>query len=150
MTPTAIASPSSTSGTTTQYTANDLNEYTQVGGTTYQYDANGDLISSTDSGGTTTYSYNVLGQLVSAVSPTGTTTYQYDALGYLVSETVNGQVTNNLVDPTGLGEVVAQFNGAGRRLIANYTYGLGLVSQVSGTGCTSPTTISTSPGIRRS
>ena len=66
-------------GTTTQYTANNLNEYTHVGNSTVQYDANGDLVSSTNSSGTTTYTYNVLGQLTSATSPSGSTTYQYDA-----------------------------------------------------------------------
>ena len=117
-------------GTATQYDANDLNEYTQGGDTTYQYNADGDLISSTDSSGTTTYSYNVLGQLTSVNSPASTTTYQYDALGFLVSEAVNGQVTDNLIDPTGLGNVVAQLNGTGN-VTAQYTYGLGLVSQVA-------------------
>ena len=121
-------------GTTTQYTTNNLDEYTKVGNTTYQYNANGDLISQTDSTGTTTYSYNVLGELVGVVSPTaGTTTYQYDALGYMVSHTENGQVTTNLIDPTGLGNVVGQFNSAGG-VLDHYTYGLGLTSQVTGAG----------------
>ena len=63
----------------------------------------------------------------------GTTTYQYDALGYLVSETVNGQTTHNLIDPTGLGSVIAQFNTAGN-VVAQYTYGAGLVSQITPAG----------------
>ena len=48
---------------------------------------------------------------------------------------VNGTQTNYLVDPTGLGNVVASYNGSGS-LIAHYNYGLGLVSQTgpSGTG----------------
>ena len=122
-------------GTTTQYTANDLDEYTQAGDTTYRYDADGDLISSTNSSGTTTYSYNVLGQLTSAVSPSGTTTYTYDALGQLVSENVNGTVTNLLNDPTGMGNIVGQFTASGST-IAQYAYGLGLVSQTDGAGDT--------------
>ena len=121
-------------GQTTQYTTNDLDEYTQAGSTTYQYNANGDMISQTDSTGTTTYSYNALGQLVSEVSPTsGTETFQYDALGYRVSQTQNGQVTNNLIDPLSLGNVVGQFHGNGGAL-AHYTYGIGLTSQVTAAG----------------
>ncbi len=115
---------------TTSYTVNNLNQYTQVGGTTYVYDTAGRLISSSDNSGTTTYTYNAFGQVTSVVSPSGTTTYQYDALGFLVSQTVNGQVTNNLIDPTGLGNVFSQTNGNGG-LQAHYTYGLGLVSQVN-------------------
>jgi len=122
-----------TNGTTTNYTTNNLNQYTQVGDTTYQYDANGELIASTNSSGTTTYQYNALGQLVSVASPTGTTTYQYNALGQLVSENVNGTVTNLLVDPTGLGNVVGQFTSSGDP-VAQYAYGLGLVSQTTTSG----------------
>jgi RHS repeat-associated protein len=116
------------------YTTDNMNQYTAVGAATYKYDADGNLISETNSTGTTTYTYNLLGQLAEVVSPTtGTTTYQYDALGNLVSQTVNGQTTHYLVDPTGLGNVVGQFNASGR-VVAQYTYGNGLVSQISSSG----------------
>ena len=124
-------------GTTSVYTTNDLDEYTQGGSTIYQYDANGDLVFSTDGTGTTTYSYNVLGQLTSEVTSSGVvTSYTYDALGYLVSETQNGQTTDNVIDPTGdggLGDIVAQLDGGGG-VVAQYTYGLGLASQVNAAG----------------
>jgi RHS repeat-associated protein len=141
-------------GATTDYTSNSVNEYTSVGGVTYTYDAAGNLISN----GTNTYTYNVFGQLTSVTTPTGTTQSAYDALGNLVSATTNGQTTQYLVDPTGfgsarlvsavgtplvpgtqvsasagLGTVVGTYNGSGN-LIANYTYGLGLVSQVTPSG----------------
>ncbi len=124
-------------GVTSQYTANSLNEYTSVGGATDSYDANGNLISQTSSSGTTTYSYNALGELTQVVSPSaGVTTYQYDALGYLVAQDQNGKTTENLIDPVGaggLGDVVGQFDNTGST-IAQYAYGLGLVSQVSAAG----------------
>ena len=122
-----------TNGQSTAYASNDLNEYTQAGDTTYQYDANGNLVASTNSSGTTGYDYNVLGQLVSVVSPSGTTTYQYNGLGQLVSEDVNGTVTNLLNDPTAYGTVVGQFSAGGSPL-AQYAYGLGLVSQTTAGG----------------
>ena len=56
------------------------------------------------------------------------TTFQYSPLGFLVGENVGGTQTNYLVDPTGVGNVVASYNGSGS-LIADYIYGLGLVSQ---------------------
>ena len=62
-----------------------------------------------------------------------TASYGYDPLGNRVSQTVNGVTTNFQIDPTGLGNVVATF-GAGGALTAHYTYGLGLVSQVSASG----------------
>ncbi len=126
----------STDGTTTSDSSNADNEITQVGSTTYTYDANGNLATVTDASGTTTYTYNDLNQLVSITAPDGTvTTFQYSPLGFLVGENVGGTQTNYLVDPTGLGNVVASYNGSGS-LIADYIYGLGLVSQTgpSGTG----------------
>ncbi len=123
-------------GATTSYVTNDLKEYTQVGGTTYQYDADGNMISATDATGTTTYSYNVQNQLIGVTGPSGTAAYQYDPFGNLVATTQNGQTTQYLVDPVGLGNVVAAYTGAGS-LIANYTYGLGLTGQVTASGAVS-------------
>ena len=80
-----------------------------VGGTTYKYDADGNLISMTDASGTTTYTYDSLNRLVSVTSPTDSWIYEYDALGNLVATIHNGQMTDNLVDPTGLGNVVGQY-----------------------------------------
>ncbi len=124
------------SGATTSYSSNDDNEITQAGSATYTYDANGNLASVTDSGGTTTYGFNDLNQLKSITSPDGTvTSFQYSPLGFLVGENVGGTQTSDLVDPAGGGNVVASYNGSGS-LIADYTYGLGLVNQTgpSGTG----------------
>ena len=117
-------------GVTTNYTSNSVNEYTAVGATTYDYDADGNLVSMTDASGTTTYSYNSLNQLTGVNSPSGSSSYQYDALGNLVATTADGQTTDNLVDPTGQGNLVGQYTTSGS-LIAGYTYGLGLVSQVT-------------------
>ena len=61
--------------------------------------------------------------------PGGTWTNQYDVFGGLAATTANGQTTQYLIDPVGLGNVVATYNGSGG-LIAHYTYGTGLTSQV--------------------
>ena len=122
--------------TPTNYASNADNEITQVGQATYTYDANGNLATVTDASGTTTYNYNDLNELVSITAADGTvTTFQYSPLGFMTGMIVNGTQTNYLVDPTGLGNVVAAYDGSGS-LIADYNYGLGLVSQTgpSGTG----------------
>jgi len=120
--------------TTTSYQSNADNEITQVGTATYQYDANGNLHTVIDSSGTTTYTFNDLNQLISIIAPDGTTTaFQYSPLGFLVGENVGGTQTNFLVDSSGLGNVVASYDGSGS-LIANYSYGLGLVSQTGPSG----------------
>ena len=53
---------------------------------------------------------------------------------YQISSTVNGQTTNNLIDPFGLGNVAAQFDGSSETPVAHYTYGKGWSSQVSASG----------------
>jgi RHS repeat-associated protein len=117
-------------GVTTVYTTNNMNEYTQVGETTYTYNKNGDMTSATDATGTTTYAHDQENQLVGVATPSGDgSTYIYDALGYRVSSVQNGQHVNNLIDPSGLGNIVGQFD-ASNNLITDYTYGIGLVSQV--------------------
>ncbi len=120
-------------GVTTNYMVNNLNEYTQVGDTTYSYDLNGNLTATTGPSGTTTYTYNAQNQLSGVASAAGTWTYQYDAFGNRIGSTQNGATTQYLIDPSGLGNVVATFDGSGT-LTAHYTYGLGLVNQVAAGG----------------
>ena len=122
------------SGTPTSYTTNNLNEYTAAGATTYRYDAAGNLIAQTDASGTTSYAYDQNGRLTQVVSPTaGVTIYLYDAVGNRIATIHNGQRTNDLIDSTGIGSVVAQYDGSGN-LIDHYVYGLDLTSQVTAAG----------------
>ena len=116
-------------GVTTAYATNNVNKYTSVGGVKYTYDANGNLTSD----GVNTYAYNSVNQLVSVNGPAGTTTYTYNALGQRVASTANGQTTQYLIDPSGLDNLVGQYTGGGS-LIADYTYGLGLTSEVTTNG----------------
>jgi RHS repeat-associated protein len=119
-------------GTTTAYSSNSLNQYTVAGATTYQFDLDGNLTRATGPGGTTNYTYDSLNRLVQVAGPAGTWQYRYDALGHRTAVTVNGQQTDYLVDPTGLGDVVAAFDGSPTPT-ASYAYGLGLVA-TAGTG----------------
>jgi RHS repeat-associated protein len=115
-------------GTPVSYVSNNMNQYTAVGAAAYTYDDDGNLISETNAAGTSTYSYDVENRLVQAITPEGTWEYEYDALGNRRATVHNGQRTEFLLDPAGLINVVAQYDGAGG-LLANYTYGLGLVSE---------------------
>jgi RHS repeat-associated protein len=120
-------------GVQTAYAANNLNQYTTVGTASYTYDTDGNLLSVTDGGVTTSYVYNAERRLVSVVGPAGTWTYEYDALGNRVAVVHDGVRTEYLVDPTGLGDVAAEYNGAGA-LVAHYTQGSGLTSRVDAGG----------------
>ena len=129
----------------TTYAVNNLNQVTSsttagVGTTTYQFDADGNLIATAAPGGnTTTNTFNSLNQLTAVNGPGMAATYFYDPLGNLVSQTSNGATTNYQIDPIELGNVVASFNGTGvynnsGGLMAHYTYGHGLTSQVAASG----------------
>ncbi len=118
-------------GTATNYTSNNLNEYTNVGNAVYTYDTDGNLTSKIEGGQTSNYTYDVENRLVKVVSPTGTWDYKYDGLGNRTATIENGQRTDYLVDPTGLGNIVGEYNNAGN-LVADYNYGIGLVSRVNG------------------
>ena len=129
-------------GVTTTYAVNNVNEYTSstTAGvtTTYQYDLDGNPIAQTTGGSTTNYSFNALSQLTGINGPGLMASYVYDPLGDRVSQTVNGATTNFQVDPL-IGGVVAAFGGTSAYnnsdgLLAHYSYGLGLVSQVSASG----------------
>ncbi len=122
-------------GATTVYTTNNMNEYTQAGGTHYAYDADGNMISATDGSDTTTYTFNSQNQLTAVNGPSGSWSYQYDAFGNRVAATAGVVTTNYVIDPSGLGNVVGEYNAAGN-LVAHYNYGLGLVSQTTAAGST--------------
>jgi len=120
-------------GGTTAYTTNAMNQYQQVGSATFTYDANGNIVSRTDGNRTTTFEYNYENRLIRASSPEGTQEYSYDALGYRVGVRQNGVLTRYVVDPLGLGNVVAEYAENGN-LTARYTHGLGLVSKIDQSG----------------
>ncbi len=119
-------------GALTNYVANDLNQYTDVGDTAYHYDADGNLTSKTESGITTTYGYDAENRLVSVTTPTDTWAYEYDALGNRIASIHNDERTEYLLDPTGLVNVVGEYDGSGN-LLAHYSHGLGLESMANPT-----------------
>ncbi len=68
------------------YTANSLNQYTNVDGTGLSYDLNGNLTFD----GANTYTYDEENRLSSAVNADNATTYAYDAFNRRVSKALNG------------------------------------------------------------
>jgi len=114
------------------YYTNNMDQYLAVGAATYTYDADGNLSSETEEYGTRTYTYDADNRLVAATTPEGTVTYEYDLLGNRTATVCNGQRTEYLVDPFGLGNVVAEYDGNGN-LVARYVHSLGLVSRIDPT-----------------
>src|SRR5581483_11681791 len=69
-------------GTVTPYQTNDLNQYTMVGTASQSFDADGNLIGTSDGTGTSTFTYDDENRLVGVAGAGGTWTYQYDAFGH--------------------------------------------------------------------
>jgi len=111
---------------TTNYTANALNQYTAVGTVTPTYDGNGSLTSD----GTFTYCYDAENRLIAANSagtcaaPTTTiATYAHDAQGRRKSRTVNGTTTVFITDADN--REVLEYDGSTGAIQRWYAYGLG-------------------------
>ena len=111
-------------GVATNYVANNLNEYASVGGVACQYDADGNLTFD----GIRTYEYDAQKRLTRTTGPDGITEYEYDAFGTRTAKIMNGDRTEYLSDPIGLGNVVEEFDGSDN-LRARNTYGLNLISR---------------------
>ncbi len=100
------------------YATNNLNQYTDVGGTPYTYDANGNLISD----GIFTYGYDFDDRLVSVIGNGVNATYTYDPLGRRIKKEVNGEVVYYLHDGN---QIIEERNIAGG-LEASFVYGTGI------------------------
>lgn len=99
------------------YAVNGRNQYTQVGGTTHTWDANGNLTSD----GATTFGYDTENRLVSA-SDAKNATLSYDPLGRLYEVTTPSGVTRFVYDGDRL---IAEYDGSGA-LLRRYVHGAGV------------------------
>jgi RHS repeat-associated protein len=113
LTNTAYAFTDYTNGTT-GYSPNGLNQYAGVAGTSFSYDANGNLTSD----GQTSYTYDTENRLLSA-SGAHSATLTYDPLGRLFQIVSGSTTTQFLYDGD---ELVAEYNGAGA-LLRRYVHG---------------------------
>ncbi len=97
------------------YTTNGLNQYTEAGTASFQYDANGNLISE----GGNSFGYDAENRLVSATLGGVTTTLNYDPLGRLQRISLPANSTQFLYDGDALS---AEYDGAGN-MLARYVHG---------------------------
>ena len=102
-------------GTNTLYTANGLNEYTQVGSMLISYDKNGNLTSAS----TGSYNYDAQNRLTRAQSSSGLVKMQYDARNRVVSRSISGVTTYFVYDDWNL---IGEYDASGNEL-ARYVQG---------------------------
>ena len=81
----------------TIYVYDDANRLTSVGGVSYTWDDNGNLLSD----GVYTYTYSFANRLKTVSGPGLTASYEYNGLGDRVSQTVNSVTTDFVLDLAG-------------------------------------------------
>lgn len=101
-------------GAAAQYTANAMNQYSQVGGADFSWDANGNLIND----GVNTYAYDVENRLTRFDSPDETIQYTYDDAGRLITR---GDGTETVTYVYDFDRIIAEYNTDGE-LIQRYIY----------------------------
>jgi RHS repeat-associated protein len=101
---------------TTDYTANNLNQYTGVGATTPVYDSNGNLSAYSP----WSYTYDAGNRLLTAGDGTTSAGFAYDGLNRQVARTISGVTTYLIYDGWNL---IAEYDSSGA-LQAKYIHGV--------------------------
>ncbi|WNO11572.1 putative Ig domain-containing protein [Teredinibacter sp. KSP-S5-2] len=112
------------------YTYSSDDQMLSEGVVQYEYDLNGNRVAKITQAGRVEYGYDGANRLVSTTQGGQTSGHAYDAMSNRIQSSVGGQTTTYLIDPTfEHAKVVAEL-GSGNTVIASYTYGDDLVSQV--------------------
>ncbi len=110
---------------TTDYTADLLNQYTQIDTDTPEYDEDGNLTSQ----GNWTYTWNGENRLIEATDGTNTLSFEYDFQGRLIKRTHNNQTEIYLYDDWNR---IARYTGG--VLLNDYLWGRDLSGSMQGAG----------------
>ncbi|MDD5200722.1 MAG: hypothetical protein PHC88_13075 [Terrimicrobiaceae bacterium] len=127
--------------TTTSYTVNDLNQYTQAGGCNPTYDGCGNMnLYNPDGNDDWDLTYSPFGQLIGAESPDFQISYAYDAFGNRAYEKSNGVYSRKLLHVgSQLLDCYETPSGGGSAITKSYVYGPGIdhpICEITGNAAT--------------
>lgn len=106
-------------GVTSSYTVNALDQYTQAGSETLDYDNGGNLVTRSEGTDVTSYGWDEESRLISVNRNSVQIDYEYDYQGRLIAKTIVGQKTSYIWDSDYL---VAEVNESGQ-VVKRYVYG---------------------------
>lgn len=121
-------------GTNTAYTVNNLNQYTQVGSTTYRYDADGNLTNRVRLDQTSSYEWSTESRLVQITEHDRLLRQFYDAVGNLKRWSESGATRDLVYDPSELGNMVSEYGEGESYPKSRHHYGIDLVSRRDSSG----------------
>ena len=121
-------------GTNTIYTVNNLNQYTQVGSTILQYDADGNLTNIISGSSTTNFVWTADNMLNQVVAAGLSWQAYYDAMGNRTRVAVNSTSEDRVIDLLGSGDVVGEYAHGLGTAIARYDFGQSLASRLDSIG----------------
>jgi RHS repeat-associated protein len=105
------------------YSYNSSNELLNYDGVSFQYDANGNIVSKTDSSSTTSYVYDSENRLIELRTPNAQLiTYKYDPFGRRIEKNVNGVITRYVYDRE---DILYELDASGN-VITEYVHGPGI------------------------
>ncbi|MDI9401217.1 MAG: RHS repeat-associated core domain-containing protein, partial [Verrucomicrobiota bacterium] len=110
------------------YTVDNMNRYTSINGEQPTYDLDGNMTGFDQ----WVYEYDDENRLLSASNGTTHYQYEYSILGYRSAMTMNGARTEYLVDPVGLGCVIAEYTAGALIPTVQYTQGLQMLNRIAG------------------
>ena len=119
-------------GVTTEYTANNLNQYTTVGAEALTYDDDGSLTNKANGSNTSlTVTSNPENRVTGYSSAGGTRQYEYDALGFPSVVVRDGLRQYQVHDPAGFGDLVGIYDNSGA-LLERQNHAFGAISTSTG------------------
>ena len=118
-------------GVVTDYTANNLNQYSQAGGKAFVFDDDGNLVRETVNQSVSSFSFDHDNRLISVGKSSEVWQYAYNALGRLTKRTSGTSNMEAIVDPVGMGSVVSEYDTLSN-VTSRHDHGLGLVSTRDG------------------
>jgi RHS repeat-associated protein len=115
-------------GMLTTWQANQMDQYTSIGSQVPQYDGNGNMIAM----GAVTYEYDIEGRLTRTSDSGSTVEYEYDALGNRLAMISDGIRTDLLTDPAGFSWVFGEYQANGGNAV--YARGNGIAARIDEAG----------------